>query len=91
MYVKYIVFYSYGRLTQCGETSLRWGHNNLLDIETENDIIEFSYNVYGQRTRKDINQTKSIAYYYEGDTLIKEDSGTDVLIYLYDEKNLLYG
>jgi len=88
---KYFAYDSMGNMTTykgSGTTSLQnlyWTRGNMLSHGTVKTGKEFSYK-YGPdnlRYSKTVNNVETL-YYWDGDLLVGEKTGTDYIIYLYD-------
>lgn len=54
--------------------------------------IEYTYNSLGLRkTKKNLITEEISKYYYENNKLVCEVNGANTMIFIYDEKGILYG
>ena len=59
-------------------------------------FFSYEYNIDGQRTKKtvtdfDTGETTTTEYFYNGSTLAGQKTGSDVLVFMYDESGDMFG
>lgn len=78
-------------LTIGNEISLNWVNGRELESYNNNtNLIKFKYNIDGIRTSKIVNNIET-KYYLEGTNIIFEKTEDDILFFLYNDIDELYG
>ena len=85
-----LVYDDHNRITTLGNMSLTWERDMLVSITNLGQTYTYEYDINGLRTKK-TKGTSVTNYTYEGDLLVKQEDGTNKVLYLYDENSMLYG
>lgn len=93
---KSMTYDTIGNPLTLGNFTMTWQGRQLRSIAKGDNIIDFAYNMDGQRVSKVItntalNKTITTEYYYNGSILAGEKTGNNVIIYMYDNNGDHFG
>ncbi|MBQ6815275.1 MAG: RHS repeat-associated core domain-containing protein [Lachnospiraceae bacterium] len=77
-------------LTYYDGTNIYWEGRELKGISNDDNEVEYTYDYYGRRTTKTVNDVTTFCY-YDGQDIILEVIGDEMLWYIYDERDTLIG
>ena len=86
-----------GNITNVDDMELVWEGRQLQSIGANGTpYFSYEYNIDGQRTKKtvtdfDTGETTTTEYFYNGSTLAGQKTGSDVLVFMYDESGDMFG
>ncbi len=69
---------------------MEWEGTMLKSVKNDSLDIMYSYNETGIRTYKNVNGVETL-YFIEGKDIVAEKTGDDVIWYIYDDKNEVFG
>ena len=85
-----VTYDAIGNPTAIGDVSLLWEGRTLRQYADDTNVYNYIYDMSGRRTSKTLNGTQT-KFYYEGNTLAAQQTGSDKLTFMYDAKGAAYG
>ena len=81
-----------GNIWQIGTYQMSYVGRQLIEVYTaENNTINFYYNADGIRVKKVNEDIGTTNYFVDGSTILAEQTGTDVIWYIYDSNGEIVG